>query len=352
MPAAMTSDPLILAVWRQEAALVAAAILAGAQKGDAARARKVLCACEQISSRMVQERQSLCHNLAKSGVSVQPLDGPEDRAALQYHLTRLRIARHALPEVIKSASADGYRLPFKASASQVEALSHYVPDLSLVRGDDASMRITLQMTGQREALGALRPNVSDIAAVDLPSPLLRAYPAVRLVRVIANRLTGRRAPSADSDSLGTPQSLIGGLLDLARPGRNDVLVDLGCGDGRILAAAVERFGCRAIGVEANRTLVASARRRIEDLGAKAASRVEIRHGYAESAELTPATIVFLFLPVFLLRRLLPIIRSRVRPGTLIVAHEQSFLKGVPAPQSSNLVVSEDALTVASIWRAE
>ena len=345
------SNPLIQAVRRQEAANVAARILAGEQDGDVSDARDVQNACRAISARMARERQDLIERFADSGISAEAMAGPEDDATLQFNLTGLRIAKQDLAVALKTAHEAGYQLPFEAGPNQVRALARYAPRLVLTRHDSAATRVVLHLSGQRAVPHVLRPKPTDIAVINLPKPLVGLYPAVRLFRVLGNRLTGRRAPHSDSDALGTPESLIDKLLDLIEPSRDDVLLDLGCGDGRIVSAAAERFGCGAIGIEANNTLVKLARNRIEARGTGVVSRTEIRHGYVETAEVSQASIVFLFLPAFVLSRLLPKILSSAQPGTRIVAHEQSSLRGVPEPQSTHLIVAEDAITVASVWRA-
>jgi len=113
-----------------------------------------------------------------------------------------------------------------------------------------------------------------------------------------------------------------GLLELAGTGSNDVVYDLGCGDGRIVIAAARDFGARAVGIEIDpvplRMAVYQARRAgVED-------RVRFVRGDLFEADIREATVVTLFLFETLNRRLLPKLLKELAPGTRIVAHRYGF----------------------------
>jgi SAM-dependent methyltransferase len=113
-----------------------------------------------------------------------------------------------------------------------------------------------------------------------------------------------------------------GMLKLAGTGPNDVVYDLGCGDGRIVIAAAKEFGARGVGVEIDpaplRMAVYQARRAgVED-------RVRFVRGDLFEAEIGDATVVTLFLFESLNRRLLPKLKKDLKPGTRIVAHRYGF----------------------------
>lgn len=172
--------------------------------------------------------------------------------------------------------------------------------------------------------------------------------AVRPLRAVARRL-GRASSPPGGPFLGTPPQLVGPLLGLVGVAERDLLVDLGCGDGRVLVEAVTSTGCRARGVERDAALVDAARRRARAAGVD--DRVEVWHGDVEASELADATAVFLFLPPALLRRFLPVVLSRLPAGAAVVAHEQLALDPPVAPERDELVVAGASITRAMIWRA-
>jgi ribosomal protein L11 methylase PrmA len=123
---------------------------------------------------------------------------------------------------------------------------------------------------------------------------------------------------ADVLYLATPHAVVEAMLLLAglRPG--DVLYDLGAGDGRIVIAAAQRYGVRAVGIELDARKVAEARANVVRAGLE--DRVEIRQGDALEADLGDASVVTLFLFPEINERLAPKLRRELRPGTRIVSH--------------------------------
>jgi hypothetical protein len=336
---------------RGQAAQAADAILLGHADGDAAMARAVRDACTAISRRMVATRADILAACEKAGVAARAETGPEDRDALQFHTTSIRLPPSGLATVLEVAEGFGFRPPFSLRPGQVEAIGRYVSELTLLRDEGVTSRIVLRIDRRGVGLpSALYPRLADIAVRDVRPGRTWIYPLLRLRRIVGERLSGRRAPTSDSDYLGTPDSLIFPLLDSLEPGPQDVLFDLGCGDGRVVVAAATRYGCRSVGIEPNPDLVAAARDRAASAGPDTESRIEILEGFAENADLSDATIVFMFLPPSLLARFFETVVRRAAPGVRILAHEQLGLPGVPDPSESRAIVGVEAITVAHLWR--
>ena len=138
------------------------------------------------------------------------------------------------------------------------------------------------------------------------------------------KLTDGLAPSFEPEVPFFPSTdeAVDGMLKLAGTGPNDVVFDLGCGDGRIVIAAAKQFGARGVGIEIDpaplRLAVYYARRAgVED-------RVRFVRGDLFDADLSEATVVTLFLFESLNRRLLPKLLAELKPGTRIVAHRYGF----------------------------
>jgi cyclopropane fatty-acyl-phospholipid synthase-like methyltransferase len=153
---------------------------------------------------------------------------------------------------------------------------------------------------------------------------LLAAGCAALDRLGDTQLTDGVAPVFDPEVPYFPSTdeAVLGMLKLAGTGPNDVVYDLGCGDGRIVIAAAKEFGARGVGVEIDpvplRMAVYYARRAgVED-------RVRFVRGDLFEADIREATVVTLFLFETLNRRLLPKLLKELKPGTRIVAHRYGF----------------------------
>ncbi|MEZ5394187.1 MAG: class I SAM-dependent methyltransferase [Bryobacterales bacterium] len=91
----------------------------------------------------------------------------------------------------------------------------------------------------------------------------------------------------------TPESVVEQMLDAAGVTKDDVVYDLGSGDGRILIAAAEEFHAKAVGIEINPTLVAQTRKKVEELGLS--DLVTVQQAHLMDADLSPATVVMVYL---------------------------------------------------------
>jgi SAM-dependent methyltransferase len=199
---------------------------------------------------------------------------------------------------------------------------------------------------------AFRPRPADWDVIALPRSLWWAYRVVRPVRLVLDR-TGllRRDHGGLEPFLATPASLIEPLLGLAGVTSDDIVADIGCGDGRIVVGAAQATGCRAVGVEYSPSLVEAARRAVDQAGV--GHRVRIVEGDGRSLDVSAVTVVLLFLPMGIAARLVPDLIARLPVGARLVLHEQSPLDPrLPAPAASVPIVTDDAVTVAHLWRIE
>jgi SAM-dependent methyltransferase len=127
--------------------------------------------------------------------------------------------------------------------------------------------------------------------------------------------------------LPTPRNIIVDALRLAAVGPNDVVFDLGCGDGRVVALAAQRFGARAVGFEIDPTLLFRARRRVNWLGVTHLASLR-RRSFLQVPDLFQASVVYLFLPQTTVNRLKQVLLRNCRAGTRIVSVD-SWLYGWP-----------------------
>jgi len=112
------------------------------------------------------------------------------------------------------------------------------------------------------------------------------------------------------------------MLKLAGVGPQDVVYDLGCGDGRIVIAAAAKYGARGVGIDIDpaplRFAAAAAQR------AGVTGRVRFVRGDLFEADVREATVVTLYLFESMNRRLLPKLRRELSPGARVVSHKFTF----------------------------
>jgi len=124
----------------------------------------------------------------------------------------------------------------------------------------------------------------------------------------------------------TPDESVEALLSLAAPRRGETLVDLGCGDARILVAAAQRYGCCCIGYDIDPQRVQEARERIS--AARMDHRVWVEQGDLFSVDLAGADIVALYLLPHLNVKLLPQLMA-LHPGARVVSHDFAIAGVIP-----------------------
>lgn len=117
----------------------------------------------------------------------------------------------------------------------------------------------------------------------------------------------------------TSEPVVYQMLELARVTRDDLIYDLGSGDGRILILAAQKYGTRGVGIELDPKLVAISRQIARDAGFE--SNVTFIQGDLFTADISAATVVTLYLSTTLTRDLEPKLRRELRPGTRIVSHQ-------------------------------
>jgi cyclopropane fatty-acyl-phospholipid synthase-like methyltransferase len=118
--------------------------------------------------------------------------------------------------------------------------------------------------------------------------------------------------------LATPQNVVDAMLELAHVTANDVVYDLGSGDGRIPITAAARYGARGVGIEIDPALVRESRSNAVKAGVE--HRVQFLEGDLFQADLHAATVVAVFLLPGMNIDLIPKFRSQLPSGARIVSH--------------------------------
>lgn len=117
----------------------------------------------------------------------------------------------------------------------------------------------------------------------------------------------------------TPHEVVAEMIALAEVGKDDVVYDLGSGDGRIPIAAAKQAGARGVGVELRPELVEKSREAAKEAGV--ADRVRFLKKDFFEVDLSEATVVMLYLFPRTALRLRPKLLEELKPGSRIVAYD-------------------------------
>ncbi|MGA2077477.1 MAG: class I SAM-dependent methyltransferase [Terriglobia bacterium] len=140
----------------------------------------------------------------------------------------------------------------------------------------------------------------------------------------------------------TPMAVVQKMLEVAKVKSDDVVYDLGSGDGRIVIMAAQKFGAHAVGVELDSDLFEKSSDRIRKLGLQ--DRAQIIHENMFEVNVRHATVVTLYLLTAVNERLRPKLERELRSGARVVSHDFQIPGWQPAEtaevSSENRVVSK------------
>lgn len=150
----------------------------------------------------------------------------------------------------------------------------------------------------------------------------------------------------DRDTLApvypSPQSVVDQMLTLAQVQPGETVYDLGCGDGRIVIAAAQKFKAHAVGIEIRRDVYESTLEKVASLGLS--DQVKIVHGNALRYDLSPADVVTLYLLTSSNERLKPILLRDLKPSARVVSHDFE-IRGWKPVTTQHMVVEGHTHTI-------
>ena len=142
-------------------------------------------------------------------------------------------------------------------------------------------------------------------------------------------------PDTLAPAFPTPQVLVDRMLALAQVRPGEMVYDLGCGDGRIVITAAQKFHARAVGIEIRRDIYETTLGRVRSLGL--ADQVQIVHGNALKTDLSSADVVTLYLLTSSNEKLKPILTRDLRPTSRVVSHDFEIRGWKPAVTEKMMV---------------
>jgi ribosomal protein L11 methylase PrmA len=155
---------------------------------------------------------------------------------------------------------------------------------------------------------------SRFIALGLAAAVLAA-PAFASAQATATQTPTRRP---DVIYVPTPEEVVEAMLQVAKVTKNDIVYDLGTGDGRIPVTAAKKYGARGVGIDIDPQRIKDATENVTRNGV--GDRVRIIQGDLFEANISEATVVTLYLLPSLNQKLIPKLTKELKPGTRIVSH--------------------------------
>ncbi len=135
-------------------------------------------------------------------------------------------------------------------------------------------------------------------------------------------------PELDAGFITTWPETVDGMLKLAKVNQNDIVYDLGCGDGRIVIAAAKNYGAKGVGIDLNPKRIEEAN--INAREANVENRVLFKLGNFYKVNFSDATVVALYLPQTINYELRPILWKQLKIGSRVVSNESDMGPEWPA----------------------
>jgi cyclopropane fatty-acyl-phospholipid synthase-like methyltransferase len=148
--------------------------------------------------------------------------------------------------------------------------------------------------------------------------------------------------------LATPDDVVDRMLALANTSSADTVYDLGCGDGRIPIAAAKKYGAHGVGLDIDPRLVKLAKANAKAAGVE--TLVEFRVENVLDADISPATVVTLYLLSSSNERLRPKLQQQLKPGARVVSHAFSMGRAWPADKVDQFVSALGDEVTLYLWR--
>ncbi|MDR0933794.1 MAG: class I SAM-dependent methyltransferase [Burkholderiaceae bacterium] len=141
-------------------------------------------------------------------------------------------------------------------------------------------------------------------------------------------------PRLDAGFISTYPEIVDGMLKIADVNKDDLVYDLGCGDGRIVIAAAKQYGARGVCLDLNPKRIGEAMANAKAEGVQHLIKFQI--GDFFKTDFSDATVVMLYLPADLNLRLRPYIWKQLKVGARVVSHDSGMGPDWPAEKTEPL----------------
>jgi precorrin-6B methylase 2 len=175
------------------------------------------------------------------------------------------------------------------------------------------------------------------------------HPAFRIGLILALGLTAAAAAQQPPSSTQQPplrapdvifvptqDAVAEGMLRLANVTKDDVVYDLGSGDGKIVIMAAQKFGARGVGIDINPQRIEEANRNAQAAGVTDRVTFILGDIFDPNVKISDASVVTLYLLPTLNQKLMPRLRGELRPGTRVVSNSFDMGTAWPAEKTEQI----------------
>jgi SAM-dependent methyltransferase len=174
----------------------------------------------------------------------------------------------------------------------------------------------------------------DLGQIKLP---LRHEGLLSLPKAVEINVDGKIYSSLDVPFVSTPQDVVDKMLQLAKLKKDDLVYDLGCGDGRIPVTAAKKYGCKAVGYDLDPKRVKESLENVKKNNVEHLVTIEQKDIF--TLDLSKANVITLYLLPALNAKLIPQL-EKLKPGSRILSHNFD-MKGVKPDKIVRLTSSFD-----------
>jgi SAM-dependent methyltransferase len=134
----------------------------------------------------------------------------------------------------------------------------------------------------------------------------------------------------------TPDDVVDAMCRMAKVGKNDIVYDLGCGDGIMVVIALKKFDAlRGVGIDLDPEMVKKSKMKAQEYSV--ANKVEFRVGdVLKVDDLSDATVVLLYMGDYINQRLQPILQKTLKPGSRVVSHRFPMAQDWPPDRTEHI----------------
>jgi len=193
----------------------------------------------------------------------------------------------------------------------------------------------------------LTPTIGDWQFLSLPKYFSWLYCFIRPIRLIKKYLLKFFRSGKLVGFVSTHKDIVEQMLEFAEVGEDDVIYDLGCGDGRFIIAAAKKYGCKGVGIDIDPENIKNACSNAKKEGVE--KLTTFLQADALGVDISEATVVILFLPPSVVKAKF---KKELKPETLILSYGNYYFKGCTPFKTKITAAPSGSMYLLYLWKVD